>query len=55
MATNKVKMRLQGHEKFVLREGWINKALMIISNAPDVFTKKMQRTYLVWVIIWSNH
>lgn len=40
MVTNKVKMRLQGHEKFVLREGWINKALMIIPNAPDVFTKK---------------
>lgn len=40
MVSNKVKMRLQGHEKFVLREGWINKALMIIPNAPDVFTKK---------------
>lgn len=30
MATKKVKMKLQGHEKFPLREGWINKALMIL-------------------------
>lgn len=40
MATKKVKFKLQGHEKFPLREGWINKALMIIPNAPDAFIKK---------------
>ena len=40
MATKKVKIRLQGHEKFVLREGWINKALMILPGNPDAFTRK---------------
>ena len=40
MATKKVKMKLQGHEKFPLREGWINKALMILPNNSDVFTRK---------------
>lgn len=40
MAVNKVKLRLQGHEKFSLREGWINKALMIIPKNPDVFLRK---------------
>ena len=40
MAMNKVKMRLQGHEKFALREGWINKALMIIPSTPDAFSKR---------------
>ncbi len=40
MATNKVKIRLQGHEKFALREGWINKALMILQNNSDAFTRK---------------
>lgn len=40
METKKVKLRLQGHEKFALREGWINKALMIIPDIPDVFTRK---------------
>lgn len=40
MATEKVKIRLQGHEKFALREGWINKALMILPNNADAFTRK---------------
>ena len=40
MATGKVKIRLQGHEKFALREGWISKALMILPNNPDAFTQK---------------
>lgn len=40
MATSKVKMRLQGHEKFPIREGWINKGLMIISQKPDAFIGK---------------
>lgn len=40
MATEKVKIKLQGHEKFVLREGWINKALMILPGNSDAFTRK---------------
>lgn len=40
MATEKVKIRLQGHEKFTLREGWINKALMILPGNADAFTRK---------------
>lgn len=38
MAT--IKMKLQGHEKFALREGWINKALRILPDNPDAFTQK---------------
>ena len=40
MAAKKVKLKLQGHEKFPLREGWTNKALKIIPDMPDVFLKK---------------
>lgn len=40
MATKKVKIRLQGHEKFALREGWINKALMILPTNSDAFIRK---------------
>lgn len=40
MAVSKVKMRLQGHEKFALREGWLNKALSILPDNPDAFTRK---------------
>lgn len=40
MAVNKVKMRLQGHEKFPLREGWINKGLRIIPTQSDAFIVK---------------
>lgn len=40
MATNKIKLKLQGHEKFLLREGWINKALITLPNIPDAFTRK---------------
>ena len=40
MATEKIKIRLQGHEKFALREGWINKALMILPDNADAFTRK---------------
>ena len=35
MATNKI--RLQGHEKFALREGWLNKGLIIVSENPGIF------------------
>lgn len=40
MVEKKVKMRLQGHEKFALREGWVNKALSILPSTPDAFTRK---------------
>ncbi|NBJ99208.1 DUF4007 family protein [bacterium 1xD8-48] len=40
MAVKKVKFKLQGHEKFPLREGWINKALIIIPDIPDIFMRK---------------
>lgn len=38
--TNKIKIRLQGHEKFPLREGWINKALVEIPKDAGVFLNK---------------
>ena len=37
MTKNKVKLRLQGHEKFALREGWINKGLMLIPKDSSIF------------------
>lgn len=37
MARGKKKIRLQGHEKFVLRDGWLNKGIMLIENNPLVF------------------
>lgn len=37
MATNKIKIRLQGHEKFALREGWLNKGLIIVKEKPGIF------------------
>jgi len=40
MATEKIRIRLQGHEKFALREGWVNKALLILPEIPDAFTRK---------------
>lgn len=39
MATTRIKFRLQGHEKFSLREGWINKGLLVVPNNPDVFLR----------------
>lgn len=40
MASEKIKIRLQGHEKFALREGWINKGLLIVPNCSDAFVRK---------------
>ena len=40
MTKNKVKLRLQGHEKFALREGWINKGLMLIPKDSSIFSKQ---------------
>lgn len=41
MASNsKIKMKLQGHEKFALREGWLNKGLIMVEKNPAVFQGK---------------
>ena len=41
MASNvKVDMKLQGHEKFTLRDGWLNKGLMMVSRDPMAFQGK---------------
>lgn len=40
MATAKAKIRLQGHEKFPLREGWISKGLNTIAKDPGAFLAK---------------
>ncbi|MDD3185031.1 MAG: DUF4007 family protein [Anaerostipes sp.] len=40
MENGKVKIRLQGHEKFPLREGWLNKGLTEVANNPTVFVGK---------------
>ena len=40
MVNDKVKIRLQGHEKFVLREGWLNKGIMQVKSNPTVFLGK---------------
>jgi hypothetical protein len=34
---SKVKFKLQGHEKFPLREGWLTKGLFQVDNNPKVF------------------
>ena len=34
---NENAIRLQGHEKFALREGWLNKGLIIVKEKPGVF------------------
>ena len=38
---NKIKFRLQGHEKFALREGWLSKGLTVIKEDPMVFRSKI--------------
>lgn len=41
MANNsKIKIRLQGHEKFALREGWLNKGLIMVKKNPAAFQGK---------------
>lgn len=41
MAVNsKIKIKLQGHEKFALREGWLNKGLIMIEKNPTAFQGK---------------
>lgn len=38
--SEKTKIRLQGHEKFPLRDGWLNKGLIIVNEDPKIFTSK---------------
>jgi hypothetical protein len=37
MSQNKVKFKLKGHEKFPLREGWLNKGIINVKSDPRVF------------------
>ena len=36
----KTKIRLQGHEKFALREGWLNKGIITVDHNPNAFQGK---------------
>ena len=41
MASNsRIKIKLQGHEKFALREGWLNKGLIMVKKNPAAFQGK---------------
>lgn len=41
MANNaQVKIKLQGHEKFALRDGWLNKGLIMVNKNPAAFQGK---------------
>ncbi|MBP1925268.1 hypothetical protein J2Z76_001125 [Sedimentibacter acidaminivorans] len=37
MSEKKVPFKLRGHEKFVLREGWLNKGLIVVEDDPRIF------------------
>ncbi len=36
----KIKFKLQGHEKFTLRDGWLNKGLIAVPGNIDIFLRK---------------
>lgn len=38
--SSKIKIKLQGHEKFALREGWLNKGLIVVAKNPVAFQGK---------------
>lgn len=40
MIKNKVKYRIKGHEKFIVREGWLNKGILAVYNKENIFLKK---------------
>jgi len=40
MSTDKIKFKLQGHEKFPLRDGWLNKGLIAVADKSTVFVDK---------------
>lgn len=37
---NKIKYRIKGHEKFAVREGWLNKGISAVNKADDALMKK---------------
>lgn len=39
-SNSKIKIKLQGHEKFALREGWLNKGLIMVKKNPAAFQGK---------------
>lgn len=39
MIQTKIKIRLKGHETFILRDGWITKGLMAVCENPFVFSE----------------
>lgn len=47
-------IRLKGHEKFHLREGWIAKGLYGVSANPRVFQEVMEQINLELAPIWLN-
>lgn len=40
MVSKKIKFRIKGHEKFAVREGWLNKGIIAVDKNKDVFTRK---------------
>ena len=42
------KYRLKGHESFILREGWITKALFAIDRDPLLFTVSAGADERIW-------
>lgn len=40
MFIKKVPYKLRGHEKFTIREGWLNKGLLLIEDYPKLFLEK---------------
>ena len=54
MATEKIKIKLQGHEKFALREGWINN-FRFCRKIQMRLLGEMLQIYLELVVIWLNH
>ena len=37
MVEDKIVIRIKGHEKFALREGWLNKGLLAVQETPRIF------------------
>ena len=37
MAEEKVLIKIKGHEKFALREGWLNKGILAVQDSPRIF------------------
>ena len=44
MSEKTVKIRLKGHETFILREGWLAKGLRAVSDDPKVFSEYSRRS-----------